>query len=370
MSDESKGLFLELETEFALSMLRRVPADESAVVSPLSVIFALAMVEAGAKGTTKSQINDLLAKGLADDAIQKHYAALLDEIRNATEGTKTNIANGFFLNQPFHIEDDYAQTVSKKYAAEVRSLDFSQADDAAQVINGFISNATEGKIGDMLSADSVKSLHSIIVNAIYFRAEWLAKFDKGCNSNGPFYSSEGNQREIEFMNEREEFRMYREDDEVQVLSLQYKDTSYAFNIILPKARFGLAEYKSKLTAKKIQELLHSLTESYMTYSIPKMKIETDFKLKEALISMGVSDMFNDEADLTGISKAPPLKVSDASHRAIIEVDEDGTTAAAATLMKMVPMSAIRDEPKIFVADHPFLFVLTKDRSPLFIGQFL
>ncbi|VDM82654.1 unnamed protein product [Strongylus vulgaris] len=127
-----------------------------------------------------------------------------------------------------------------------------------------------------------------------------------------------------------------------------------------------------------------------------MKVETDYKLKEALIKMGIDDMFSDEADLSGIVKSPKLKVSDAAHKAIIErttysklhlviahninqallytltfqVDEEGTTAAAASTVKIVPMMLIMEEPKKFVADHPFLFILTKDMNPLFMGQFV
>ncbi|WKY13026.1 hypothetical protein Q1695_004108 [Nippostrongylus brasiliensis] len=101
-----------------------------------------------------------------------------------------------------------------------------------------------------------------------------------------------------------------------------------------------------------------------------MKIETDFPLKDALVSIGITDVFDTNADLSGIASKPPLRISDASHRAVIEVDEEGTTAAAATLFKIVPESARLDEPKQFIADHPFFFVLTKDSNPLFMGQFL
>ncbi|KHJ90014.1 hypothetical protein OESDEN_10150 [Oesophagostomum dentatum] len=100
-----------------------------------------------------------------------------------------------------------------------------------------------------------------------------------------------------------------------------------------------------------------------------MKIESDYKLKDALMKMGVIDLFRDTANLSGITKSAPLKVSDADHRAIIEVDEDGTTAAAATTIKMIFLE-YRPEPMQFVADHPFLFILTKDRNPLFMGQFV
>ncbi|KAK6045735.1 hypothetical protein COOONC_16760 [Cooperia oncophora] len=127
--------------------------------------------------------------------------------------------------------------------------------------------------------------------------------------------------------------LYAEDDELQLLSLQYADRSFAFNIFLPKTRFGLDEVRSKLTGEKIQQLLSKLETTFVSITIPKMKIETDFKLKEALMAMGVTNIFSDKADLTGIAEKPPLKVSRAAHRAIIEVDEEGTTAAAVTLFE-------------------------------------
>ncbi|KHJ80334.1 serine proteinase inhibitor [Oesophagostomum dentatum] len=163
--------------------------------------------------------------------------------------------------------------------------------------------------------------------------------------------------------------MYAEDRDMQVLSLRYKDTSYAFNILLPKVRYGLDALRKKLTGATIQKVLSQLKSTYMTISLPKMKIETDFKLKEALMAMGVTEMFSDNADLSGITKFPPLKVSDAAHKAIIEVDEEGTTAAAATAFKIVPFSAMLGEPITFTADHPFIFILTKNANPLFMGQF-
>ncbi|VDO66968.1 unnamed protein product [Heligmosomoides polygyrus] len=102
--------------------------------------------------------------------------------------------------------------------------------------------------------------------------------------------------------------------------------------------------------------------------IPKMEITTNFNLKEALIAMGVTAAFSDSADLSGITKKPPLMISEAAHRAVIQVDEDGTTAAAATVLGLAG-SAFVENPKQFVADHAFLFILTKDRNPLFMGQF-
>ncbi|KIH45917.1 serine proteinase inhibitor [Ancylostoma duodenale] len=156
---------------------------------------------------------------------------------------------------------------------------------------------------------------------------------------------------------------------MEMLSLRYKDTSYALNIILPKERFGLNALREKLSEAVIQKLLSQLQPTDLMISIPKMKIETDFDLKKALMAMGVTEMFTINADLTGITTSPPLVVSNALHKAIIEVDESGTTAAAATVLGMVAVSAIQNQPRRFVADHPFIFVLNKDSNPLFMGQF-
>ncbi|VDO04461.1 unnamed protein product [Haemonchus placei] len=366
-------MFPSVETDFGLRMLRYATADDSSVVSPISVILALATVQAGSKGTTKSQINSVISKGpkrASDTEVEEYYSKLFHQIMNATNGVKSRIANGFFLNKQFKVESNYEQTIRKRYEAKVEALDFGRAKEAVKVIDNFIANTTEGKIRDMLNEGSVEGAYSLIVNAIYFTAEWKFKFDKSSNSKGTFYSSAMKEREVEFMNEYDEHRLYAEDNDLQVLSLQYLDTSYALNIFLPKSRFGLNEIRSKLTGERIQGLLSKLRQTYISIAIPKVKIETDFKLKEALIGMGVTDMFSDTANLTGISKEPALKVSDAAHKAIIEVDEDGTTAAAASLFKVVPESALEEVPVKFEANHPFLFILTKDNNPLFMGQFV
>ncbi|VDL74619.1 unnamed protein product [Nippostrongylus brasiliensis] len=368
-ADHPFWMFPEVETDFGLKMLQHADTNQSVVVSPLSVIFALAMVEYGAKGKTKSQIDELIAKSASNDEIHSYYSNLSSEIRAASK-VKTSIANGFFLNNQYSVEKEYEQGILEKYAAKVQALDFRKAKEAAKIVDDFISKATESKIKDMVTEDTVKDAFSLIVNAIYFKADWEHKFYKSSTSNKTFHSSEGNGREIEFMNEYDETRLYTEDDDVQVLSLRYEDTSYAFNIFLPKTRFGLADYRKKLDGAKVQQLLANLKHTYISYSIPKMNIETDFPLKDALICFGITDVFDANADLSRIASEPPLRISDASHRAIIEVDEEGTTAAAATVFKIVPLMARMEVPKQFTADHPFLFVLTKDSNPLFMGQFL
>ncbi|RCN49152.1 serine proteinase inhibitor [Ancylostoma caninum] len=362
--------FLTAETNFGLNMLHQVPATHSAVFSPVSVIFALAMVQAGAKGKTKTEINEIISKGAKDDEIVDFYSGLSKDILNAGNGVKTRIANGFFLDKRYTIEDNYATTIKDKYSAEVQALDFSQAKAAAKTIDGFVSNATAGKINDFVTEDTVRDAFSIIINAIYFTADWEYPFYTSLTKNLTFYSSENDEKEIEFLRDSNERRLYAEDEDMEVLSLRYKDTSYALNIFLPKERFALQQLRKKLSGDVIQKLLSKLQLTYMSFSIPKMKIETELNLRDALMTMGVNTMFSDMADLTGITESPPLKVTKANHKAIIEVDEKGTTAAAATSFKIEPRSRKPDPAVKFIANHPFIFILTMNNNPLFIGHFV
>ncbi|CAJ0593639.1 unnamed protein product [Cylicocyclus nassatus] len=358
------------EMNFGLNMLRQSPASEQMVVSPLSVIFALAMVQLGAKGRTKTQINQLISNGAGDGAIVNFYSDLSKNITNHSNGAQAKIANGFFLDKKFSIKDDYSSALVKRYAAKIEALDFGQAKITAKIIDDFVNATTEGKIKDFIKEDVVDGAISLIVNAVYFKADWWNKFSHHFTAKDVFYHSKTNKRETEFMNEYSEYRLYAENDDVMVLSLPYKDKSYAFTVLLPKKRFGLKDLRTRLNGLMIRNLLSQLKPEYLTIRIPKMKIETNYKLKEALKHMGITDLFTNQANLTGISDLP-LHVSKAAHRALIEVDEDGTTAAAATyfVLRLTAARPNMNKPKMFVADHPFLFILTKDNNPFFIGQY-
>ncbi|EYC33139.1 hypothetical protein Y032_0002g622 [Ancylostoma ceylanicum] len=391
------GAFLNAELDFGLSMLRQVPVTQQLVVSPISVIFALAMVQAGARGKTKMQIDQAISRGAADGAVVDYYSKLSRAIMTSNNGTQARIANGFFIDKRFNISNEYANTVSSMYSAKIESLDFTQPEQAAKTIENFVSQVTSGKLQNIANADTVKDAFAVLINAIYFNAEWEYKFLKGSSSNRTFNTTNNTGRlvgkrlsrceqrkvfdkthcssgrpagvaVIEFVNESDEERLYAEDQDMQLLSLRYKDPSYALNIFLPKNRFAIEQLREKLDGAYIQHMFSQLNMTSLRISIPKIKIETDFRLEEALMAMNVSEMFNDSADLTGITDSLRLKVSSATHKAIIEVDEDGTTAAAVTLFKLIPRFA-PPESVIFSADHPFIFILTKDKNPLFIGQY-
>ncbi|KAK6758066.1 hypothetical protein RB195_015716 [Necator americanus] len=362
--------FLNAEMDFGLNMLRQSPTTEQLVVSPISIIFALAMVQAGARGKTKTQINQVISNGATDEEIINYYSSLSKDIPISNEEVETRMANALFLNKEFSIEKQYADAISGNYSAKVEALDFRNAKQTAQKIDKFVSDATMDRIKDIVTESTVEGADSLIINAIYFHGKWQHAFDKRYSRNDTFHSSTVKQKEIEYMNGNRVVQYYAEDEDMQVLSLPYFDTSYAFNILLPKKRFGLEELRKKLDGNTVKKAFSQLkSTNLLQISIPKMKIETDYKLKEALMAIGVTEMFSNGADLTGITRSPPLKVSSAAHKALIEVDEKGTTAAASTFVRFVRKRQ-RIFRKKFKADHPFIFMLTKNHNPLFIGQFV
>ncbi|PIO56662.1 hypothetical protein TELCIR_21938 [Teladorsagia circumcincta] len=147
--------------DLGFNIIRYAPVNESIILSPVSVIFALAMIQVGAKGTTKSQISSNIfggAVGATDQATEDYYANLYGKLQNASDGVKTNIANGFFLNKRYFVKKDYEQKIKKKYGAKVQALDFEKAYGAVEAINGYVDRHTYGKIHELVTINSIKGM--------------------------------------------------------------------------------------------------------------------------------------------------------------------------------------------------------------------
>ncbi|ETN86995.1 serine proteinase inhibitor [Necator americanus] len=272
-------------------------------------------------------------------------------------------------SKKFVVRKSYDKVAIEKFSARVRALQFSRREETTRKIETFLSRRTAGRIKHMHS--SIKDALSVVLSAAYFTSQWEHSFVKATNSFGTFYHEESVKRKVEYMNVLNEKRYYAETEDMQVLSLRYKDTSYALNIFLSKNRFGFDALRTKLSGSLIQHSLSQLKATYMKISIPKIKIESEFKLKSFLKSMGISELFSDHCNLTGITKTSQLKISSAEHRAVLEVTEDGTSEEGVqTYFKPTLSPTITVQPISFIADHPFIFVLTKDRNPLFIGQYV
>ncbi|WKY13081.1 hypothetical protein Q1695_004134 [Nippostrongylus brasiliensis] len=362
-------MFLTAETDFATKLLQQATYEESLVISPISLLLTLAMVQAGAKGTTKSQISNAISKGSSDSTIQSYYSNLSQEFLKQGNDVKTKIANGMFLSKQYTPSKSYVDAINGNYSATVQTLDFGNADAAARTINGYVYKNTAGKINAKVRADTVKGSSSLLVSAIYFNAKWLNPFNKSLTAVDTFYSAQQEYRQIPFMiGIRTE--LYSEDDELKVLSLPFKDGAYSFVMILPKMMYYRIDLRPKFTVARFQRLISQLKRTTVYCQIPRLQFDTEYNATEPLTSLGVSDMFSNKSDLSGITPGQPLKVSGVIHRAVMQVDEDGVTSSA----PMVSAKPYKEFPDggpmdVFQANIPFWFIVTKSGNPLFIGQY-
>lgn len=365
----SKENLLLAETKFGIDFLKTLTANnnnESLVFSPLSISLALSLVHSGARGGSRAQIENALLGGAGDEAYVKHYSELSKSLKDATNGTEVNVANRVFLRDTFQINSAYLEQVAENYDAGAESLDFKNP-ESAQKINKFIHDSTQGKLDNLVSSDSISDAVALLVNAVYFKGKWEEEFSLDYTSNQEFTTKSGEAKQIPFLKEMETDRGYSSDETFEVLTLNYKDSSYKFAIFLPKVQNGLEEAIEKLDADRFQKLLKEAKRTYLNIEIPKFTVEKELTLKGSLQNLGITEIFTDQADLSGISK--DVKISDGTHKALIEVNEEGTTAAAATVVKMIPMCLRMDEPVTFTANHPFLFALVREGHPLFLGVF-
>ncbi|EFO87698.1 CRE-SRP-7 protein [Caenorhabditis remanei] len=362
------ALLLQSETDFGLGLLRQQNLTESLVFSPLSIALALSLVHVAAKGETRDQIREALVKGATDEQLEQHFANISAALLGAEKGTQVNIANHVFSRTGFPIKQSYLDTVKKLYNAGASSLNFQDAEASAEAINKFVRENTGEHIKTIINADSISDdLVAVLTNALYFKADWQNKFKKESTFKREFFSSADSKREIDFLHASAVNRNYAENDQFQVLSLPYKDETFALTIFLPKTRFGLSDALKNLDSASIQHLMSNVSNELVNVRIPKWKIETGLGLNEALQAIGIKKAFDQSADLGNF--ADGVYVSKVTHKAMIEVDEDGTKAAAATTVSISLKSAMFpvEEPKDFIADHPFLFVLSQNNHPLFIG---
>uniref|UniRef100_A0A8R1IE87 SERPIN domain-containing protein n=1 Tax=Caenorhabditis japonica TaxID=281687 RepID=A0A8R1IE87_CAEJA len=356
----------DCQTSFGLNLLSTLePPRTSHVFSPLSISLGLALVHAGARGATKEQLGRVLLGDVEETDLEEHFGKVIREVKRRGD-VETSIANRVFANKSYPINGSYLQKVQTAYQASAETLNFSEAEEAAQKINTFVEHSTSGKINKLVSPDSLKDAFALLVNAVYFKADWLDKFEKNSTLDRDFYEADGKARQIPFLNELETHRDYTENDTFQVLSLPYTDPDFTFVIFLPKRKFGLDAALKSLDASTFNNLLSDLTNSYLNVHIPKLRIETEISLRESLEKVGITEMFAESADLSEIASGG-LRISSVVHKSIIEVDEDGTTAAASTALKVKLEMMIMAEPTEFNADHPFFFGVLFRNQPIFLG---
>ncbi len=342
--------------------------------SPYSISAALAMTYAGATGETQKQMAEVLHFTVPESELNQ----AMDRIRKSLladkkKGYQLQVANRLWGQKGHEFLPEFLQMTRKFYGAELGVLDFAQdAESARQEINQWVGKQTEDKIKDLLPVNSVDATTRLVLtNAIYFKGNWQEKFNKNATKDAPFHVSADREITVPMMHQTKSFG-YRVTEDLQVLEIPYAKGELSMVVLLPKEIEGLPQLEKNLTQANLQEWTKGLRRQKVFVYVPRFKMTSQFGLKDTLQAMGMTLAFDQKADFSRMSSKEGLCISAVIHKAFVDVNEEGTEAAAATGIIMAPTAAPfrPQEPIIFRADHPFLFLIRDNQtgSILFVGR--
>lgn len=352
-------------TDFGVRLFQQgMTQGKNSLISPLSVICALAMTANGAKEETLTQMEAAFGMPIAE--LNEYLHAYMEQLPEA-EKYKLSMANAiWFKDVPsFVVEPGFLQANADHYGAGVYRAPFD--DSTCKEINSWVEENTDGMIRDIL--DSIpREAVMYLVNALAFDAEWKNIYQEDEVRGGTFTKEDGTVRDVELMYATE--RLYLEDDDAVGFVKPYADGKYAFAALLPNEGTGLADYVADLTGERLRKLLADPRESVVRTAIPKFESDYSIELSAALQQMGIELAFGG-GDLSGIgaSSEGPLAISSVLHKTYIAVDEKGTKAGAATAVEFQPTSAVMPPDLQVILDRPFVYLIVdlNTNIPVFIG---
>ena len=369
-----------LNNQFGLQLFKSFQSgtDENCFFSPLSITTALAMTYMGTKGDTAKQVENVMKLSSLGKEIHHGFKDLNSDIfpHPPPNQYQLKLANRLYGQKGFNFVPEYLSSTRDIYGAQLEAVDFmKETEGTRKAINTWVEEQTAGKIQQLL-APGVLSADSrlVLVNAIYFKGEWIEQFDEVDTKDMPFYLSPSNTKTVPMMYQAENFGFYYDEStKCKVLVMGYKGGAVDMMIALPDNITGLAKLESKLSDDVLRSWSSKVRRVKVRVTLPKFKFSKSFSLVDCLKHMGITDLFQvGKADLSGIAK-DELVVSEVIHKAFLEVNEKGSEAAAATAIVMMLGCAFgmkEEEPKVFKADHPFVFFIRdrKSEAVLFMGH--
>ncbi|MBW4626729.1 MAG: serpin family protein [Brasilonema octagenarum HA4186-MV1] len=359
-------------TKFGFKLFSEVLKNDSGkniFVSPSSVAIALAMTYNGASGSTKEAMAKALEfKELNLEQINSSNVVLKKLLENSDPKVQLTIANSLWGNRKASFQPDFLQRNRDFYTAKIASLNFTDA-SSLNVINDWVNQKTNGKITNIVEKIQPDQV-LFLVNAIYFKGSWTNEFDKQQTAEYPFYLQSGEQKQHPMMSQSGDYR-YFENQQFQAVSLPYgKDAKMSFYIFLPKQNSNLQSFYQNLNAENWENWMAQFSKQQGSIRLPRFKMHYDVTLKNPLTAIGMGEAFSDQANFSAMGK--DLKISEVKHKTFVEVNEEGTEAAAATSVEIMPVSALlpSKEPFQMIVERPFFCAIRDNQtgSILFMGS--
>ena len=369
-------LLVQSNTAFALELYSQLKsAPGNLFFSPYSISTCLAMTYAGARGETENQMARVFHFPKEQAQLHSSFGGLQRDLRNAEKQKEIelNIANALWAQTNHPFLPDFLKIARTEYEANVNQADFkTQANAVIQQINRWVAEKTKEKIQKILPPDSLDAATRVVLaNAIYFKGAWSKPYDKAQTSTQPFHLSSNNQVDGPLMHRLDDVR-YTENPDFQAIELSYGSSNQLSMVVfLPWQVDGCAELENRLKPDLLSKTIGDMRKRKVDIFLPRFKLESEFELKRPLAQLGMQDAFSSKADFSGIDGTRLLSISTVLHKAWGEVNEEGTEAAAATVVGIALTSAVPvAPPAVFRADHPFLFLIRETRSGtvLFLGR--
>ena len=357
--------------DFGLDLLRQLSAGQAkdnVFISPYSVAVSLAMLSNGANGATREAIlKTIHSPGQSLQTFNVANRTLIEQIQKTT-AVQLSVANGLWLKKSADINPIFSGTLHTSYGAEVQNLSFGDP-SAAGTINGWVAKHTNGRIPKIIDQTSPATI-AILTNAIAFKGKWSLRFDAASTRPHDFRAPAG-VRKVPMMTHSASYS-HAKDNSLESIRLPYADGSFAMYVVLPQNANAMLSFLQQLTAKRFAAHVASLVEEPGTIELPRFHLSYGTSLNDPLKKLGMGIAFGKDADFSNIPKQPvPVPISDVKHISFLQVDEEGTEAAAATAIIMPTMALRRPTPPPFhmVVDHPFFLAIRDERSGqiLFMG---
>ena len=370
---------VDANNQFALDYYSQLKKKDSGNIffSPFSISSALAMTYEGAKGQTAEEMRSVFYFPADDNLRRTEYAAIFDELNKGDKKYKLSTANAIWAQKDYQFLAEYFNRVEKYYGGKANNLDFAKDPEGSRItINNWVEDQTNDKIKDLIPQRVIDALTRLVLtNAIYFKGEWVKQFNVEDTRDENFRISKNNSVKVPMMQRTDEDAKfnYAENDKLQILEMPYSGEELSMLVLLP-INDDLATLEDLLSTKKLSGWKKDLEEQRVKVFIPKFKFETKCFMADDLKTMGMPKAFQwPGADFSGMDGTKNLYIGQVIHQAFVEVNEEGTEAAAATAVVMLEGAAPGQKtPKIpvFRADHPFIFLIQEKASGniLFMGR--
>jgi len=362
-----QGEKVAADNRFALKMFREVSREPNTFFSPLSLNMALGMLYNGASGDTRVEMGEVLGVGdLSVVEVNEYYQKLSQALLKIDPLTQIGIANSIWYNNGFSVKQPFIDINKKYFDAEVRALDFSKS-NAADIINKWCADKTKDRIKEIIDSPIDRDAMMFLINALYFKSKWQFEFDKKQTKQDDFTKVDNQKKKVNMMEQTTTLPYYA-NSYLQCVEMPYGNEAFSMVAILPADGMSLEHLIDYLDDSAWQNLVSNLYEKNVWLKLPRFKIECELPLNEPVKNVGMKRIF--VGGFSNISDIP-LFVSNIKQKTFVEVNEEGTEAAAVTVIEMRELSAGPGSGPIpFFANRPFLYAI-KEKSTgviLFIGR--